>query len=361
VTNPQTHETFQSTPREYLPFIDWMKFAGIAIIVVGHVAAAPINGLVAPIYPKQLGVAFFIFVMGFSLARETRPCSIVLANRLFDIYLFGAVSAVLISACTYTMFGSLNLSNYLPILGGMNVIFNNFPANPTTWFIGTYLHILIAWIFVFRRIRIHLWILPAVSLGEILVRSLLVPTLGGFVAYMAITNWLTVFLLGIYFGQRPQNRVAQSTILNFVALAFFLVAWHFTVSPFILERSFPFMRLNWRTGPFDGVITSLTVSLVYAITTLLFFRFARTIPAPSLIRFFARNTVIIFIGHMPIFYALAPILNRSGASYTVRSIVYLFACFILLAIVSEYMRNLVLLMKLRSFFMNTLFAKVAAI
>ena len=46
---------------------------GIAIIVYGHVAGSTINSLTPPIQPKQLGVASFLFVLGYTLAREVRP------------------------------------------------------------------------------------------------------------------------------------------------------------------------------------------------------------------------------------------------------------------------------------------------
>ena len=57
--------------KPYLPFIDWMKGLGLLLIVSGHVSATA-DHLLPPIYPKQLGVAFFLFVSGYSLARETQ-------------------------------------------------------------------------------------------------------------------------------------------------------------------------------------------------------------------------------------------------------------------------------------------------
>ena len=40
----------------------------MTVIVYGHVSRAV--AVTAPIYPKQLGVAFFLFASGFTLARE---------------------------------------------------------------------------------------------------------------------------------------------------------------------------------------------------------------------------------------------------------------------------------------------------
>ena len=77
------------TAKQYLAFIDWMKCTGMFLIVMGHVAGRPTNYLLPPVYPKQLGVAFFIFVMGYSLARETKAVRRVIFDRLLRIYLFG--------------------------------------------------------------------------------------------------------------------------------------------------------------------------------------------------------------------------------------------------------------------------------
>src|SRR5262245_7375136 len=129
--------------RSRLLFIDWMKSLGILVIVYGHVAAATVDHLFPPIYPKQFGVALFLFALGFSLAHEERSSAQVLFNRLFNIYLFGLAFAVIMSAVAYVQLGRLSLSNYLPFVLGANVLFDNFPANPTTWFIGTYIHMLL--------------------------------------------------------------------------------------------------------------------------------------------------------------------------------------------------------------------------
>ena len=44
-------------PRASYPFVDWMKAAGMSLIVYGHVAHATTVPLTPPIYLKQFGVA----------------------------------------------------------------------------------------------------------------------------------------------------------------------------------------------------------------------------------------------------------------------------------------------------------------
>ena len=189
--------------REYFPFIDWMKFLGIVLIVNGHVSTHPLLST-APIYEKQLGVAFFIFVMGFSLAREVRQSWRVVYNRLFEIYLFGFALALLLSACGYVASHDVRESNYAPFVLGLNVFVNFFPANPTTWFLGTYLHLLLFWAWLLRRVRIRRWMIAASVLVEIVLRAIVVGHGTEMIAYMILPNWSTAFLLGLFEGQRKE-------------------------------------------------------------------------------------------------------------------------------------------------------------
>src|SRR5262249_26010758 len=103
-----------------LPFLDTMKALGLALIVWGHVAAGSVEMLTPPIRTKQLGVAFFLFATGFSLARETRGSLRVLFNRLFEVFLFGLICAIITSIAAFWRLpadlpcrGRLELSNYL--------------------------------------------------------------------------------------------------------------------------------------------------------------------------------------------------------------------------------------------------------
>src|SRR4051812_10234200 len=121
-----------------LAFIDWMKSLGILLIVYGHVSATA-DHLVPPIYPKQLGVAFFLFTTGYALAREVRPGRVVLFNLLFIFFLFGIPFPLLLTGINYLLLSNFTETNYLPFLLGFTVPFDNFPANPTTWYIGTYI------------------------------------------------------------------------------------------------------------------------------------------------------------------------------------------------------------------------------
>ncbi|WP_343074996.1 acyltransferase family protein [sulfur-oxidizing endosymbiont of Gigantopelta aegis] len=62
-------------PVKHQHFVDWMKALGMFLIVYGHVVGNPLNifNLISqPVYTKQIGVAFFVFITGWSLANESK-------------------------------------------------------------------------------------------------------------------------------------------------------------------------------------------------------------------------------------------------------------------------------------------------
>lgn len=78
----------------------------------------------------------------------------------------------------------------------------------------------------------------------------------------------------------------------------------------------------------DLGVTSAAVTLLYAAYTWSVYRIARWLPDWALVRFFARNTLFIFIAHMPVYYALQPLLvSRIGRNLTCVVILFIL-CFI---------------------------------
>ena len=74
--------------------------------------------------------------------------------------------------------------------------FDNFPANPTTWYLGTYIHALLLWACWLSRHRLGAGAIVVALAVEITARMALLTWVGPFVAYMALTNWLGVFAVG---------------------------------------------------------------------------------------------------------------------------------------------------------------------
>jgi hypothetical protein len=343
-------------PKEF-PFIEWMKALGMSVIVYGHVAHGTTEPLTPPIYLKQFGVAFFLFATGFTLARERRGAVEAVFNRLFQVYLFGVSLALILTAFNLLAGGRGAPSNYLPFAVGLNVIVDNFPANPTTWYLGTYIHLLLIWAVWLRRIRVRMWMVLAALALEVPVRAYLMASAGRFVAYMLFTNWAAVFLLGMLRGAedapaprdvaqpfravRPvEPPFATSPALAArgyaVALIAFLATWASLMQLLPFERTFPLQSLNgWPT--IAGLLfVSASVSLLYSGTTALLFeatRHLRTTPAP--LAFIARNSLIIFLIHMPVYYVLTPILGAWTTSYWTKVAIQLLVCLAGLGLVSE--------------------------
>jgi peptidoglycan/LPS O-acetylase OafA/YrhL len=325
-----------------IPFLDWMKCLGMAAIVFWHVSPYGIL-LVPPIYPKQLGVAFFLFATGFSLAREIRPTAEVLFRRAFDVYLLGLACALLLSAVHFATIGDLNESNYLPFLLGVNVFMTNgFPANPTTWYIGTYIHFLLVWALFLRRARIQPWMLAVCALAEIAIRAWLTETFGLFVAYMALPNWATVFLMGCYHGQNNREIPLRSGPIPWAAgLILALAVWAVVARPWVTAYSFPLMSVRVGSRAASLVVASSAVSLVYLGLTWMTFQLTRRLGRSAVVEFLARNTLLVFLTHMPLYYFLNPLL-KSWTNHTPLRVLLLFlACFPALAAASELTLRLV--------------------
>lgn len=331
-----------------LPFIDWMKCLGMAVIVYGHTAGGSTIET-QPFNPKQLGVAFFLFVLGFSLSREQRPRPKVLYNRLFDVYFVGVAAAVILSLCAWFSAGDLAESNYLPFLFGVNVALPYFPANPTTWYIGTYIHALLIWALVLRGIRIRPWMLVLSVMIEVLARAALIQFAGSFIAYMALTNWMTVLLLGQYCGQQQGiESVARRRVGVFAAsLVALLIAWIFISRQLNMEQGFPFSRIQFGDTTLSVLTTSASVTLLYTSITLLVFSTTRGWPDLSIVRLFARNTLIVFIAHMPLLFLLAPLTYPLMPGGWFRAVVNMLIYYVLLTLLSEVVLRIVPLRRIR--------------
>lgn len=335
--------------RTYRPFIDWLKCIGMTLIVYGHVAAWAPLAVLPPIYSKQLGVTFFLFGVGYSLANESRNRWRVAYNRLFEVYLIGLSFAVLLTMVS----GRLMASNYLPFAAGVNVLVDNFPANPTTWYLGTYVHVIVLWALFADRLRVTPRVLVLSLACEIAARTVLMLAAGRFVAYMLVPNWSTVFLLGYWYGQRKAQRTWLSswgTIGGLAVLTIAVGGWLTLSARLPLERTLVFMK--WRAGtPLEAaLVVSVMVSILYLGSTWLVFSIVGPLGAPRLVRFIARNTLVIFLAHMPLFYVVGPLLAQTGAFRAVRATALMVICLPGLALVSEGLHRVLRVRDLRDRF-----------
>lgn len=324
-------------------FIDLMKAVGMFLIIYGHVVGDPFNlynQVTQPLHTKQIGVAFFVFLTGWSLANDTRQPLRIVFNRIFPFYFYGIAFALFISALFLYVKNDTNLSNYLPFFFGINVFFNNFPANPTTWYIGTYLHILLFWFYFLQGRSVGKRHLILAFMVENAVRCLFMAWEQDYIAYMLLPNWLTVFLLGMYLHKKQQQATSPTVLLLIVAwLGVFIVST--SLANLIgFDDAFPFRNM---TSDFSYSIPfeSMLISATYIVHTVLFFEIARRLPGHSVISFFSRATLITVIVHMPIVFETAQYFYSLFDSEDVARICFIFTIFIGLAVFSELLQKFI--------------------
>lgn len=292
-----------------LPFIDWFKCVGMTLIVYGHTAGWAPLATFPPIYLKQIGVALFLFAAGYSLAKEQRPWRVALFRRLFPMYFFGLAVALLVSAGDVVTIGRVAKSNYLPFLLGANLLLNQFPANPTTWYIGTYIHLLLLWAVVLRRTTVTRSLIAVAVVLEIGTRAFLMKDVGGFVAYVGLTNWITVILLGYYCGQRGTVTLGGSISWWSGILALGIAGWLYVANRLPFVPAFPLMQPR-APGWLPMVLTSGAITAVYAGLTWGAFGLFSRVEAPRVVTLVARNTVLVFIGHMPVCHVVLRVIGE---------------------------------------------------
>lgn len=324
-------------------FIDLMKAAGMLLIIFGHIIGDPsnfYNQLTQPAHTKQVGVAFFIFVTGWGLANNTRPPLKAVYNRIFAFYFYGILFAIFISILFLFLKGNINLSNYLPFFFGANVFFNNFPANPTTWYIGTYLHMLLFWYFFMQGKNIEKKHLIIAFIFENLVRCIFLAWDKDFIAYMLFPNWLTVFLLGMYLHKKRQKDTTPTVFIFIIAWLSFIAIWTYLTKLIGFDGAFPFRNMT-SDSSIALPIESVLISGTYIINTLFFFEVARRLPGSALISFLARATLITVIIHMPIVYGMHAWFYSLFESEMVGRLTFIFALYFGTAIFSDILQRFI--------------------
>ncbi|MDX2441253.1 MAG: acyltransferase family protein [Desulfobacterales bacterium] len=324
-------------------FIDLMKAAGMLLIIFGHIIGDPsnfYNQLTQPVHTKQIGVAFFVFITGWGLANNTKPPLKSVYNRIFPFYFYGIVFAIFLSILFIFLKGDTNPSNYLPFFFGANVFFDNFPANPTTWYIGTYLHMLLFWYFFIQGKDIGKKHLVLAFIFENIVRCLFMAWGKDFIAYMLLPNWLTVFLLGMYLHKKRQLATTPQVFLLILAWLGVIAVWTYLTKSIGFDGAFPFRNM---TSDFSMAlpVESLLISATYIVNTLFFFEIARRLPGFSIVSFLARATLITVIVHMPIVFGAHAQFYGLFESEMVARITFIFVLYFGIAVFSELLQRFI--------------------
>jgi hypothetical protein len=397
----------------YQPWIDWLKVIGMAVIIFGHSGGDDlIPYCFNPINPKQFGVALFVFVTAFTLAFEQRRPLRVIYNRFFDVAVLGILLALGISVIQWFRIGDLNESNYLPFVFGLNVVWENaFPANPTTWYVGTYLHLLVGWAIAFRFLPRRWIVLAALIPIEIGVRAAFMYVERDFNAYMIFTSWLTVFFCGTMYARRMQsakpaeferdaagngNHVVSGSALaaglagpnnnkrpdasalplrdwfkfvpidavgdsesdgtraalmrgglSVAGIIGVSLAWWGVVQTFEITKSNPFGRYAISDPVVNSLVSSCSVTLLYVTFTWLILGAVRSLPSTRLVRFLSRNTLFVFLAHMPLRDVLTPLYYPWFENGWLRQLANFVVLFVLLACVSHLLHSALMLTKVR--------------
>ncbi len=290
-------------------FVEWLKAVGMGLIVYGHTNGHAIFNPTLPVNLKQIGVVFFLISTGYLLANERRPAFGVLINRFFNLYFYGLLIVVSLSVVAYLQIGDLNESNYLPFAFGANVLINAFPANPSLWYIGTYIHLLLIWAVLLRSLRITPWMILVTALIEIGIRAWLMDPAGDFIAYQLFTNWLSIFMLGIYLGRESYaDRLEDGLGVKLgyiVTLAVFVAAWVSFSRAVGISESNPVGRIPSESALAELLFSSVAVSVVYFTWGILGFQIFRRFRAGAVVAFLGRNSMLCFMLHMPLIYAFS--------------------------------------------------------
>jgi hypothetical protein len=324
-------------------FIDLMKAVGMFLIIYGHIVGDPsnlYNLLAQPVHTKQIGVAFFVFLTGWSLANNSRPPRRTVFNRIFPFYFYGILFSLLLSVLFYFIKDDINFSNYMPYVLGVNVFFNYFPANPTTWYIGTYLHLLLFWYFFMQGKTVSKRHLALAFITENAVRCVLLAWDQDFIAYMLLPNWLTVFLLGMYLHNRQQEPTTPFVLVLVAAWVGAIIFSTSIANVIGFDGAFPFRNITSDLS-LSVPIESLLISATYILHTLLFFEIARRLPGHKIISFFARATLITVIIHMPIIFETHRYFYKLFFSDDIARIAFILVIYFGTALISEIINKVI--------------------
>ena len=355
----------------YRPWLDWLKVLGMAVIIFGHTGGESlVMGFFNPINSKQLGVALFVFVTAFTLAKETRPGPRVVFNRFFEVAVLGLLLSLVLSVVQMIRVGSPNLTNYLPYFFGINVFWENaFPANPTTWYVGTYLHLLVAWAVLLRYLPSQTWLFGGLGLAvvvcEIGVRACFIAIDRDFTAYMVLTSWLTIFMVGSAMGRRFDSDATRPWWLTrapmvrrglvLFAGAAMLGGWYSVVQSWQISKSNPFGRIVVGDTALTAIVTSASVTLLYGVYSLLVIGFVFGLPAGRFVRFLAANTLFVFLAHMPVRDWVTPLYYPLVPNGWWRQVVNFAILFVGIALASEALRRGLWMARLREWVAEKLF------
>jgi hypothetical protein len=135
--------------------------------------------------------------------------------------------------------------------------------------------------------------------------------------------------------------------MTLIGWAIILFIWASITNLVSLTQSFPFRTLpNWGAVQ-NGLTISAAISFVYISNTYMAVKFFSLIPANRIVRFFSRNTIIVFIGHMPLYDVAEPIARIFVESGWGKRSIIVFIMYVGLAVVSELLHKILNIDKMK--------------
>ena len=171
---------------------------------------------------------------------------------------------------------------------------------------------------------------------EIGIRAAAMLLFGLYVSYMQLANWVGVLLLGLCFGARGIEAPPRHAI--WPALAF-VIGWPILMGRFEWQLTFPWMSIAGLSEMASAIQVSILISAAYLLYTLAGFALIAALPAARVVDFLSRNTLIVFIAHMPLYYVLDH-LFVTRVPYWPRVIIEFVLCYVGLSLVSDALRRL---------------------
>jgi intracellular septation protein A len=115
----------------------------------------------------------------------------------------------------------------------------------------------------------------------------------------------------------------------------FLLIWTVFARAMQVTSATTFGRIPATSPVVSTVLTSAAVSLQYAVYAVAGVLTARVLPGMQIVRFLSANTLIVFLAHMPLIYAVSPTLYPHAPPGWIRITCNFGIHFVLLAVLSS--------------------------
>ncbi|MFT6895770.1 MAG: hypothetical protein ACJA13_000167 [Paraglaciecola sp.] len=148
-------------------------------------------------------------------------------------------------------------------------------------------------------------------------------------------------MLGIYRGYKKDSADSSGLLPILAGWLAFTTLWVLLLNSLEVTGRFPFREVQLASGLTNSLITSGAISVVYVIHTVFFVAVFSKIKAGNLVRFFSRNTIIVFIGHMPFYFVLEPIVRQVFASGWPKRLCIVIIMFVGLSLLSEFLSKVI--------------------